>query len=223
MIASLTVGVTYPGAAENVFAVSVTGRGQFQESKTVRTNETRLLSPATINNRNILNLALGQPLNSALPPNRILALVVNCAGAGTLAVYDPMTSNVVATVATLTSSNLLMASNVFCKTVEGQRHCSGKSTAFAALGEMTLAATGNRGTNAIDGGSLCLYVSGALDAHECAKNVVANGLGNIDVTFTTSHRDPQTHEQVDVTGSIRILVQSLTLTTGRKLGTIQGN
>jgi hypothetical protein len=224
------LGVLASAAADGVFAVNVTGKARFQDGKVVRMNcrtvegqrtcdtyELALPGSFAINNKVLINLATSNSPASTPPRNLILAARLGCEGGASLLLYDTATSNILATIAEVVTSHTILTSKVFCETTDGERTCETRSTAYEALGALTFSNIGNEGTNSINGGSLTLSLSGPLDGGECPSKMIANGLGSLDLTFTRPERDAETGQLVDQTSSATLLVQSVTLTTARKL------
>ena len=224
------LGAHVLGAADGVFAVNVTGKGHFQDGKVVRMNcrtvegqrtcdtyELNLPGSFAINNKVLINLATSNSPANPVSRTLILAVRLGCEGGGSLLLYDTSTSNILATIAEVVTSHTILTSKVFCETTNGQRTCETRSTAYEALGALTFSGIGDEGTNSINGGSLSLSLSGQLGETECPIKMIATGLGSVDITYTRPERDAETGQLVDQTSSATLLVQSITLTTSRRL------
>lgn len=216
-------------APRNIFAVSLSGVARFQKTKTVHTNcqtdpetgdkfcddfELTLPGSVALNNKGLINLATGQPLGTIVPKSRILAvaLPVGSGNTASLIVYDTLTSNTVAQLATIEISDVITGSKLVCATVDGTRECATQEVAFEGLGTLTWNAVGNSGVNSIDGGTLNLYLGGALADDGSTRRLTGAGAGTLDVTTTTTSagQDP-------VTIASHLLIRSLAITSSRWL------
>lgn len=80
----------------DVFEVTLTMQANYGDE----VNGVPRIGTVRVGNRELINLALGQPLTNAVPTNRVLAILTRCDGPYLeLVVYDKTASNVVVSVA----------------------------------------------------------------------------------------------------------------------------
>jgi hypothetical protein len=220
-------------AAQVLLAANLTGRGVFQDSKTVNVNcrteegerfcdevEVKVIKPVAINNKLLINLALGRSIKTNVPSNLILALSPGCNGdTPILGVYDKNSSNLVVNIAQIDVSeeNSVEGSKVVCTGTGEERACEAVNTGFQAVATLSFQSVSKSPLNSIQGGEVKMYVKGTSGEDGCPSKVLGSGSGTVDVTVTSSARDPDTGEILDETESFHVLIQNLTLSAGKRL------
>src|SRR5271163_4276226 len=84
--AAVTFAGTARAGTSDVYRAYLSFRGLFQGTNDLTT--AKEIQSATFYTRDVINLALGQPFNAAVPTNEVLAYVDSGSSTNSLVVYD---------------------------------------------------------------------------------------------------------------------------------------
>ncbi|NQU10792.1 hypothetical protein HQ590_08380 [bacterium] len=161
----LVVSARGQTVTNDVFGVRLVVRGVYQDVNEI--SQEPLIGEALLKSGDVVNLALGRPVSSAVPPHEVLAWVRDRADHNKqLIVYDLLTQSRLATVAIIKS--------------EGRVREPGKAI---FIWKLKMQETGNE-TNGLTGDELNLSgIRGRLETQSGAKlKLKGRGNGTLDVT-----------------------------------------